>query len=140
LKAMKTRLIVIVLLIAALSFSVVACGKKNKNNNKNEPLTGRYVICDITDDPDDTSFAEFCAEYSEDGFDCVDYNYFEFSDGNNYVFLLFGEIKTEGTYIRNGNTLTLTASVAGIATTASVSGDIIIWEYDNGAKLIFEKK
>jgi len=142
---MKLNRILTVLLVAGLIFAFTSCGDKNApragENAASESIShameGRYVIADITDDPDGTTFAELEAMYREMNLEIANYLYMEFLDGVEFKIVLFGQEETAGTYTRDGDILTLTAG--GETTTAAVSGEKIIWTYENGAKLVFGK-
>ena len=66
---MKTRIILTLLLIASLLCMLSSC----KKDAKIEPLTGVYVIADITDDPDGITFAELKEMYTGMELDIEDY-------------------------------------------------------------------
>ena len=127
---MKVWRILAALLVIGLLFSLAACNSKS-------PLSGKYVIKDITDDPDGTTFVELEAMYKEMDLDIQDFLCFEFSDGYQFTLTIFGDAES-GTYTRNGKTLTLTAD--RLTKTATVSGNKITMNYKNGTKMIFEKK
>jgi len=111
-------------------FALAACGGSS--------LTGQYVIVDITDDPDGLTFDDLDVLYKEIGDNIEDYVYMDFHDGKTFSLILFGEVEASGTYARKGKILTLTGE--GETMTADISGKKIIWTYENGAKLVFEKK
>ena len=67
-----------------------------------------------------------------------DYVYMDVHDGKTFTLVLFGEMEASGTYARKGKTLTLASE--GETMTAEISGKKITWTYENGAKLVFEKK
>ena len=133
------------LLVVCLLLSLGACGSKS-------PLSGVYVIKDITDDPDGMTFAEMESMYKELKLDIQDFLRFEFTKEGLFTLTMFGDIE-EGSYTRSGNTLTLTfdGGVSGVASkgaaptspvttsTAEISGNKITWTYGSGAKLVFEK-
>ena len=127
---MKTRNILTVLLAVSLVLALAACGSSS--------LSGKYVIADITDDPDGVTFADLDSMYKEAGENLEEYMYMEFMESNRFTLVMFGEAEAAGTYTRKGNTLTLTAGSE--TATAEISGKKVTWTYENGAKLIFEKK
>jgi len=129
---MRNRIILAALLIICLLFMFAAC-----SGEKNTPLEGKYVIVDITDDPDGVTFADLDAMYKEIGQNLEDYIYLEFLAGSRFKLVMFGEEEKSGAYTQNGGALILTAN--GERTTAEIAGEKITWEYDNGAKLILEK-
>jgi len=128
---MKTRNILALLLAFCLICTLAACGGGSS-------LTGKYVIADITDDPDGLTFDDLDVLYKEIRDNIEDYVYMEFHDGKTFTLILFGEVEASGTYARKGKVLTLTTE--GEAMTAEISGKKITWTYENGAKLVFEKK
>ena len=137
---MKFRTIALALsalLIVCLLSALAACGMISKAG---EPLTGNYVVVDITDDPDGISFAELESMYREIGLDIQDFVYFTFYEDGWFKLVLFGDTEAEGPYTRNGRTLTLGADAADEAMTAEISGKKITWAYEGGAKLVFEEK
>ena len=126
---MKIRkILAAVLLICVLTPALAACGKT---------LSGRYVIADLTDDPEGTTFAELDEMYKEEDQTITDYLYMEFQSGGGFTLVLFGEEEAKGTYAKSGKTLTLTSG--GISADATVKGDKITYTYETGAKLIFQK-
>ena len=127
---MKTRKILTALLVVCLLFTLASCSSSS--------LTGKYVIVDITDDPEGVTFSDLNAMYKAVDENIEDYMFMEFSEGNRFKLILFGEEEASGVYTRNGNTLTFNGD--GEMTTATISGKKIIWIYENGAKLIFEKE
>ena len=127
---MKTRKILTALLVVCLLFTLAACSSSS--------LTGKYVIVDITDDPEGVTFSDLNAMYKAVDENIEDYMFMEFSEGNRFKLILFGEEEASGVYTQNGNTLTFNGD--GEMTTATISGKKIIWIYENGAKLIFEKE
>ena len=106
--------------------------------SKQPTMDGKYVIVDITDDPDGVTFADLDAMYKEIEGNIEEYLYMEFLEDGKFVIVLFGEEEASGTYSLDGNTLSLT--VGGDTTSIDVSGKQVTWTYENGAKLIFEKK
>jgi len=134
---MKTRKILTALLAIGLLFTLAACSG-NKDAAENLPLSGKYVITDIKDDPDGTTFKELEAMYKEQDLNLTDHLYLEFSAGNSFVLVMFGETEAAGTYTLDNNTLTLTVGEG--TQTATMSGSKITWEYENGAKLIFKNQ
>jgi hypothetical protein len=76
--------------------------------------------------------------YKEMELDIADYVYLEFSDGLQFTLVMFGDVDARGTYTRDKNNLTFTAGSETPSTT--MSGNKITLVYDNGAKLVFEKK
>jgi len=131
---MNKRMILSALLVICLLSALTACSK-----DKNEPLTGVYVIADLTDDPDGVTFEELSAMYKEMDLDVRDQFYFEFFDDAGFSLILFGQEEAAGTFTHEGNMLTLSDS-NGETLTAEISGKIITWTYKTGAKLVFEKK
>ncbi|MCL1982721.1 MAG: hypothetical protein FWG53_06535 [Clostridiales bacterium] len=127
---MNTRKILRALLVVSLLFALAACGSS--------PLSGKYVIVDITDDPDGVTFADLDAMYKGVGESLEEYMYMEFLEGGRFTLVLFGEEAAAGTYARQGKTLTLTAQSE--TTAAAISGKKVTWTYETGAKLVFEKK
>ena len=138
----NTRRITMAVLIAVcLTTTLVACSNNNNDSNGNtntRALKGKYVIVDVIDDPDGTTFDDLDTMYLDAGLDFADYSYVEFLDSGKYEFVLFGEIEAEGPYDIDGKTLTLAAN--GDVITAEISGVKIMLVYENGATLIFEKK
>jgi len=130
---MKTRFIITILLIGSILCVLSAC-----SGGKDEPLSGIYVIADITDDPDGTTFEELSGIYKEMNLEIQDQFYFEFLDNARFSLILFGQEEVDGTFTQDGGVLELNAQ--GTTTTAEISGKKIIWTYEDGAKLIFEKK
>ena len=130
---MKIRIILAVFLIIVLLFTFAAC-----SGNKDTPLTGKYVIVGITDDPDGVTFADLDAMYKEIEQDLEDYMYMEFLDDGNFTLILFGEEDAKGVYTRDGNNVTINAG--GETINMTLDGKKITWHYENGANLIFEKK
>jgi len=126
---MKKHTILAILLIICL-FTLVAC--------KDSTLSGKYVISDIIGDPEGITFDEMDGMYKDLGLKVTDYVYFEFTDGDSFRLVLFGEEEAFGTFVQDGNTLTLTAG--GGTTTAEISGKKITWTYMGGGQLVFEKK
>ena len=126
---MKHRIIIASLLAACMLIALCACAAA--------PLSGRYVIVGVSNDPDGTTFAALDKMYKEMELNIADYLYFEFT-GNEYKLVLFGEKEAGGVFTRKGNTLTLADD--GESTTATVSGGRITWTYENGARLVFRKK
>jgi ABC-type oligopeptide transport system substrate-binding subunit len=129
---MKIRNILAVLLIISVFCALTAC-----SSDKDTPLSGKYGVVDITDDPDGVTFAELDAMYKEIGVEIVDFTYIEFFEDNTYSLVVFGDEEASGTYAKDGNTLMLTTG--GVTITAEISGDKITWTYETGAKLVFEK-
>jgi len=127
---MKSRNILALLLALCLICTLAACGSSS--------LTGKYVIVDITDDPDGLTLDDLDVLYKEIGDNLEDYVYIEFLDGGKYMLVLFGEVEVSGSYTRKGKVLTL--ATEGEAMTADISGKKITWTYENGANLVFEKK
>ena len=132
---MKTRVLLTLLLVVCILCALTSC----KNDSNDEPLTGVYVISDITGDPDGTTIAELKEMYSGMDLNVEDYLYIEFSEGDFFTIIMFGDEEAFGTYTRDGSTLTLTDR-NGETVTADISGNKITWVYENGAKLVFEKK
>ena len=126
---MKFRNIIAALLAVLLLFSLSACGSE-------KPLTGKYVIVSVKDDPGGLTFKDLKAMYKDTERDVTDYLYFEFMAGNRFTLVMFGDQEASGTYTRSGNTLTMTAGEW--TTTATVSGNKISWKYETGAKLTFQ--
>ena len=127
---MKTRKVSAILLSVCLLFTLAACGST--------PLSGKYVIVDIKDDPDGVTFADLDAVYKEADENIEDHMYIEFAPGNSFTFVMFGDAEKSGTYTRKNSTLTL---IDGRETmTAEISGKKITLTYENGAKPVFEKK
>jgi len=131
------------MLAVCLILTLAACKNEDKTD---EPLTGIYVIVDVADDPDGITFAELDGMYREMELDIQDFVYFSFYEDEWFKLVMFGDTEAEGTYTRDGNTLSLAADganntdgVDGTMTT-EISGNRITWTYENGAKLIFEKK
>ena len=133
---MKFRIIIAVVLIASLLCALSAC---SKDKDKDEPLTGVYVITDITDDPDGVTLAELKEMYDDMGFNIEDYLNIEIMEGDYFLLTLFGDEEAFGPYTRDGGTLTITGR-NGETPTAEISGGKITWTYENGAKLVFGKK
>jgi len=127
---MKSRNILALLLALCLICTLAACGGSS--------LTGKYVIVDILDDPDGLTLDDLGALYKEIEDNIEDYVYMEFHDGKTFTLVLFGEVEASGSYTWKGNVLTL--ATEGEAMTADISGKKIIWTYENGANLVFEKK
>ena len=132
---MKNRVILAALLAICLLFTLTACNK----DEKNEPLTGVYVIADITDDPDGVTLADPKEMYDSMNLNIEDYLYIEFMEEDTFILILFGNEEAFGTYTRSGNDLTLTDR-NDEPLTMPLSGGKLTWVYDNGAKLILEKK
>ena len=130
---MRTRRVSAVVLIIIMMFMLAACRHDNEKT-----LAGKYVIADITDDPDGVTFTEIDAMYKENGLNLEDFIYMEFSEDGQFTLIMFGEEEAYGAYTFKDNTLTLTAG--GETLTADVSGEKVTWLYENGAKLVFEKK
>ena len=127
---MKTRSILVALLVLCLVCALSACG--------GPALSGRYVITDVIDDPEGAAFADMESMYKAMDLDIADYLYFEFKDNGRFTLVMFGEEEAKGAYTRDGETLTLTSE--GRTTTAEIKGKKIIWTYDSGGKLVFEKR
>jgi len=127
---MKSRNILALLLALCLICTLAACGGSS--------LTGKYVIVDITDDPDGLTLDDLDALYKEIEDNIENYVYMDFHDGKAFTLVLFGEVEASGSYTLKGKDLTLTTE--GEAMTAEISGKKITWIYENGAKLVFEKK
>jgi len=127
---MKIRSFLTVILVAGMICALAACG--------GSPLSGKYVITDVIDDPEGVTFEYMNEMYKDMGLDLTDYLYFEFLSGNRFMLVMFGEEEAKGTYTQAGNTLTLTTE--GRSTTAVISGKKITWTYDSGGKLVFTKK
>ena len=134
---MKFRTVFAAMLAVCLILTLAACKNEDKAD---EPLTGNYVIVDVTDDPDGITFAELDGMYREMELDIQDFVYFSFYEDEWFKLVMFGDTEAEGTYMREGKTLTLTAGGADEVMTAEISGNQITWTYENGAKLVFEKK
>ena len=130
---LKFRMILAAIFAVCLILMLAAC-------SNNSPLTGKYVIADIADDPDGTTFAQLDEMYKEMELDIADYVYFEFTDTGRFTLVMFGKTEAQGGYRRGGKTLTLTAGGADEVMTAEISGNKITWTYEGGATLIFEKK
>jgi len=128
---MKSRKIPALLLALCMIFALAAC-------RGGSSLTGKYVLVDITDDPDGLTFDDLDVLYKEIGDNIEDYVYMDFHDSKTFTLVLFGETEASGTYAQKGKTLTLTTE--GEAMTADITGKKITWTYENGAKLVFEKK
>ena len=136
---MKTR-IVLGAFLALCFFATAVCGCETASetaSETNEPLTGKYVIAEIADDPDGVTFADLDAMYKAMGVDIQDFLYIAFLEDGQYVLVLFGETEAAGAYVRDGSVLTLAAGDAETQTTAEIAGNRIVWTYGNGAKLIF---
>jgi len=130
---MKIRNIMAAMLAISLLFMLAACGG---NNNAADSLVGKYAIADIKNDPDGTTLKELETMYKKDGLNLTDHLYLELFEGNGFVLVMFGETEMVGTYTLANGSLILTSG--GDVQTASVSGNTITWEYENGAKLIFK--
>ncbi|MCL1809957.1 MAG: hypothetical protein FWG42_09380 [Clostridiales bacterium] len=128
---MKTCRILAILLAVCLLFTLAACGSSSA-------LSGKYVIVNITDDPDGVTFADLDAMYKEAGENLEDYMYVEFLENSRFALVMFGEVEATGTYARKGKTLTLTEGRE--TTTAEISGKKVTWTYENSTKLVFKKK
>ncbi|MCL1808526.1 MAG: hypothetical protein FWG42_02030 [Clostridiales bacterium] len=130
---MKTRNFLALLLVIGLFCALAACG-----GDKDAPLTGRYVVIDITDDPDGVAFTDLDAIYKGLGKNIEEYTYMEFWGDGKFTLVMFGEEEASGTYLLKGKTLTLSAGKEMLS--ADILGKKITWTYENGARLIFEKK
>ena len=130
---MKFRKILIVLLLCSLG-CLSAC-----NDAKQEvTLSGRYVLVDISDDPEETTFTQIEEMYQEANLKLSDYLYIDLLPGNRFIIVLFGEEEASGSYSEESGILKLIS--AGETLPASLTGGKITWVYENGAKLIFERK
>ena len=127
---MKIRNVLAVLLVSLLLLALAACN--------NSVLTGRYVIVDILDDPEGTTFAELDEKYKAADQKITDYYYIEFQDGGRFVIVLFGEEELQGAYTRSGNVLTLASG--GESFDAAIKGKKITYDYETGAKIVFQKE
>ena len=127
---MKNRNTIVATLIICLLFTLAACGSSS--------LAGKYVLSDVVDDPEGITYADLDGMYNDMDMSLSNNLYMELLEGGRFTLVLFGEIEAEGTYTRDGDTLTLNAF--GTSTTATISGKKITWTYENGAKLVFEKK
>ena len=126
---MKKRTILAVLLVIGLFCAITACSGSS--------LSGKYVIADVLDDPEGITFAELDSMYKDKGQNVTDHLYLEFQSDNRFKLVLFGEEEAAGSFALSGNELTLMAG--GEKSSAAVNGNQIMWEYENGAKLIFKK-
>ena len=117
-----------VLLLSVLLLALAACG--------DSALLGKYIITNISDDPDGLTFADLDDMYKEEELIVQDNFYFEFSDNSRFTLVMFGKTEMTGQYEKNGNTLTL---IVGEDTdTAEISGKTITWTYETGAKIVFQ--
>ena len=123
--------ILFAILIASVLLVLAACGGSST-------LSGKYVLTDVQNDPQGITYADINSMYEDLGLKASDYTYMEFSYGDSFRLVMFGEEEAIGTFKLEGNTLTLTAE--GGSSTATVSGKKITWTYDGGGDLIFEKK
>ena len=117
------------LLVMVSLFALAACGKSS--------LSGRYVILDILDDPDGTTFTELDEMYKAEDLILTDFVYMEFLSGGRFVIVLFGEEEAKGTYTRSRKVITFIAE--GQTFDAAISGKKITYNYETGAKLVFKK-
>jgi len=130
---MKIQKIITLLLVFCLLTAFTACSKITE-----KPLTGRYVIVDISDDPDGMTFANLKAIYNEINQNLEEYMFMELMENGQFELVLFGQTEMFGMYSHNEKTLTL---ITGNETmTAEISDKKITWTYENGTKLIFEMK
>ena len=127
---MKNRNILAATLIVCLIFALAACGSSS--------LTGKYILSDVVDDPEGITYADLDGMYNDMDMSVSSNLYMELLEGGRFTLVLFGETEAEGMYSQDGDTLTLNAY--GTSTTATISGKKITWTYENGAKLVFEKK
>ena len=132
---MKTRILLALAVLTAVSLCMLAACKRDGNA---AAMSGRYVIVEITDDPDGVNYAELDGMYKEMDLDLKDYMYMEFSDDGAFKLVLFGDEEAKGTYTRDGNIVTINAN--GETVNTILDGKKITWIYENGTKLIFEKK
>ncbi|MCL2798396.1 MAG: hypothetical protein FWD58_10165 [Firmicutes bacterium] len=136
---MKHRNILSIFCIAVLLCAAVAtlsaCGGGAPADTS---LTGRYLIVDISDDPDGTTFNGLDAMYKAENERITDYIYFEFLSGERFTLVLFGEEEAGGTYTRDGNSLSFMVGAESFA--AILDGDKLTYPYEAGAKLIFQKE
>jgi len=130
---MKTRNLLTVLLLCVCVFAFAACG-----SSSNTSLTGRYVIVNILDDADGTTFAELDRMYKDKDEKITDYLYIEFLSGDRFTLVMFGDEEAKGTYIRDKNTLTFKSGVT--QSYATIKGNKITYTYETGAKLVFQQK
>jgi len=127
----KIKTLTLLLLIPVLLLSLAACGQATS-------LVGRYVLSNVYDDPEGTTFAELEEIYAADNLKITDYMYFEFQSDARFTLVLFGDEEANGTYVLDGKTLTLKS--AGEQFAAPISGDLITYTYQTGAKLVFKKE
>ena len=125
------------LLIIGL-FAFTACSSCSGSSENLAAMAGRYVIVEITDDPDGVNYSDLDGMYKEQELDLKDYMYMEFSEDGEFTLVLFGEEEAKGTYTKKGKNVTITANGETINTV--LDGQKITWTYETGAKLIFEKK
>jgi len=133
---MKTRNILTVLLLCVCIFALAACG--NSDPDPDTSLMGRYVIVNILDDPEETTFAELEEMYTDKDENITDYCYIEFKSGDRFTLVMFGDEEAKGTYVRDENTLTFKKSDDS-SSSATIEDNKITYTYETGAKLVFEK-
>ena len=131
---MKIRILLMIFLIVSL-FILAAC---SRDDNTPAEMSGKYVIVEITDDPDEANYADLAEIYREMDLNLEDYMYMEFSDDGEFILILFGEEEVKGTYTRDGKNLTIKAN--GETVNTILDGKKIVWTYESGANLVFEKK
>ena len=118
-----------VFMMLGLVLTLAACSSSS--------LSGRYVIVNILDDPEGTTFAEMKQDYDEINEKITDYFYIEFQKDGRFTLVLFGHEEAQGVYLLDGKTLTLTSG--GESVQATLKGGKITYDYETGAKLIFKK-
>ena len=128
---MKTRKLLAVLLVAGMILALSACSGSS--------LSGKYVITDLIDDPEGLTFTDLVDMYKDMNLELADYLYLELRDGDRFTLVMFGEEEAKGTYTKDDDS-TLTLNAEGKSTNATLSGNTITWTYENGGKLVFEKK
>ena len=137
----SSRIIIIAVLSALLItclFTMAACSKPTAAS-----AAGKYVLTDVTGDPDGTTFADLAVLYEKMDLNIQDHAWFELTDDGWFTLVLFGEREMSGSFSLDGDILTLDVGDAALdgggIDTAYLSGKTLKWIYENGATLVFEK-
>ena len=128
-----------VILALVIVFSLTACngsesggGSKDKKETA-DTVSGIFVL---------TAMVEGTEEYSPEvleGIGAKDF-FVEFNDDKTFTFSISGE-KLEGTYVKDGSTLTLTAEGDEEALIGTIDGDNFILEDEvEGTKMTFTRE
>lgn len=126
---MKRRNLITILMMFAVVLVLTACSS--------DLLVGKYVLVNVLDDPEGTTFTELEQMYKVENQKITDHFYMEFESNGKFVLVIAGDEDARGIYLVSDKTLTLTSG--GVSVQATFKDGKITYNYETGAKLVFQK-